>query len=504
MQHGDDNPPFNLNSTLDIAKKAYGPLFDYINNGIKFDSPINGTLNDLKFTARGKYSETIKQKAYTFWGCGDATITLKPYATYDIEVSAQGAGDAINEPLVKSATFVGNTISEPDLNNKSTEIINYHFDADLDLSKINAQWSSNVKITGPIVGKLCSDFPLSLADVSIYSDFAVNSNIKNKSIKLPDNHPISFTVSLELPSYNESQDQNLIQNKYGVKYSPDSFPKITDISINDLNTNKLISKIYKDNTFIQDAVINGVANSIKAAVPGGLAAILTPAIMIVDNIFAVPIARAFKGNIDNLITDELNSVESTLPSLINNSIKSELVNSSGFKTFSDVFAGTITNFTWNNLDYPRGNELEETSGLLMESPEILEPNNIIGTNKRDKLYGNSGTDILVGGSGSDLLSGGKGADIFKYAKIKDSKAKRNRQDLITDFSGYKHEGDKIDLSKLSTNLHFIGKKFFSGEKGQIRYLDGRLDVDINGDKREDFQIFVNSSDPIRAADLIMS
>ena len=144
MQHGDDNPPFNLKTTQDILKKLSGPLFNYINNEIKFDSPINGTLNDFTFSTQGKYSETIKKKTYTIWGCGDATIELKPYATYDIEASAKGAGDAISGPLVKSATFLGNTISEPDLNNKSTETINYHFDANLDLSKIKTLWSSNI------------------------------------------------------------------------------------------------------------------------------------------------------------------------------------------------------------------------------------------------------------------------------------------------------------------------------------------------------------------------
>ena len=502
MQHGDDNPPNNLNTTLDIAKLAYKPLFNYINNEIKFDSPINGTLNDFTFSTQGKYSETITKKAKDSF-C-QPTIKLKPYATYDIEVSAKGAGDAISGPLVKSATFLGNTISEPDLDNKSTETINYHFDANIDLSKIKALWSSNIKVTGPISGELCTDAPLSWVAPSIYSKFDINSTVKNKSIKLPSNHPVSFTLSLELPSYNKSQAQNLIQNKYGVKYSSASYPEITDISIDDINTNQLISKIYEDNTFIQDAVINGVANSIRDAVPGGIGIVLYPVVKIVDTIFAVPIARAFKGDIDKLITNELNSVESTLPSVINNSIKNELVNSSGFKTFSDVFAKTITSYAWNNNDYPRGSESEETSVPSMELPKMSEPNNITGTKKRDRLYGNIGIDILVGGGGSDLLSGGKGADIFKYAKIKDSKAKRNRQDLITDFSGFKHEGDKIDLSKLSDDLHFIGKNFFSGENGQIRYLDGRLDVDINGDKREDFQIFVNSKDPIKAADLIMN
>jgi serralysin len=133
--------------------------------------------------------------------------------------------------------------------------------------------------------------------------------------------------------------------------------------------------------------------------------------------------------------------------------------------------------------------------LLNGTPGRDQINGLAG---RDVIFGNGGDDILIGGSGTDLLFGGAGADVFLYTTISDAPrvtgitAFLNRE-IIGDFqTGI----DRIDLSAIDANINiagnqaftFIGSAAFSRVAGQLRYANGILSGDVNGDNVADFEI----------------
>lgn len=98
----------------------------------------------------------------------------------------------------------------------------------------------------------------------------------------------------------------------------------------------------------------------------------------------------------------------------------------------------------------------------------------------DRLIGNAVANRLDGGDGSDVLTGNAGADVFAFNHKGDV-------DRITDFVSGE---DKIDLSGLldSEGCSFIGGEAFGGNAGEVRFADGRLTGDLDGDGIADFTI----------------
>lgn len=112
----------------------------------------------------------------------------------------------------------------------------------------------------------------------------------------------------------------------------------------------------------------------------------------------------------------------------------------------------------------------------------------------DLLSGDDGNDVLIGGAGADLLFGGTGADTFKYMSITESTLLN--PDKIADFSSA--AGDKIDLSTIDANtltaaddaFTYLGAAGFSGVAGELHFVGGFLEGDVNGDGLADFRIGV--------------
>ncbi|MCG7392167.1 M10 family metallopeptidase C-terminal domain-containing protein [Microvirga sp. ACRRW] len=129
-------------------------------------------------------------------------------------------------------------------------------------------------------------------------------------------------------------------------------------------------------------------------------------------------------------------------------------------------------------------------------------NSLKGNGGNDKLNGGGGKDVLVGGSGKDILYGGadgdtlygsSGADVFLFRSAGDSP--RSARDTIKDF---KRGEDHIDLRPIDANTNaagnqaftFIGKAAFTGKAGELRFLNGLLSADVNGDMIADMQVNV--------------
>lgn len=116
----------------------------------------------------------------------------------------------------------------------------------------------------------------------------------------------------------------------------------------------------------------------------------------------------------------------------------------------------------------------------------------------DNLYGEKGIDLLVGGLGRDTLSGGARTDVFDFNSTTETRVGTAR-DTITDFvSGL----DVIDLRTIDANelknknqgFTWIKGERFHGEAGELRYSQGILSGDTDGNKRADFEIKVKVTD----------
>jgi hypothetical protein len=126
--------------------------------------------------------------------------------------------------------------------------------------------------------------------------------------------------------------------------------------------------------------------------------------------------------------------------------------------------------------------------------------NITGTDGVDFLTGLGGKNVIAGGLSGDILIATKGADIFKYNSVSDSLSGKGNRDLTGGFN----KNDRIDISALSQDQAFsyVGKDRFSGVAGEVRYADDVLSLDLNGDRRADFEIGFAQNTKINASNLL--
>jgi Ca2+-binding RTX toxin-like protein len=140
---------------------------------------------------------------------------------------------------------------------------------------------------------------------------------------------------------------------------------------------------------------------------------------------------------------------------------------------------------------------------------------IEGGSGQDRLYGSTGDDTLIHGvvvgdqRAADTFSGGTGRDTFVFAHLDDRPTAQNSTDRITDFA---HGQDQIDLrgqvlffedTARPITYHFIARAAFSGLQDELRFADGQLQGDVNGDKRADFVLSLTGVTTLSAADLLV-
>ncbi|MFL6734297.1 MAG: M10 family metallopeptidase [Sphingomicrobium sp.] len=135
--------------------------------------------------------------------------------------------------------------------------------------------------------------------------------------------------------------------------------------------------------------------------------------------------------------------------------------------------------------------------------------NAIGGSARDLLWGNEvantlsglgGNDVLNGFQGADTLYGGAGNDTFTFSYVE-------RGDRIMDWNA----GDSINLREIDANsgvaglqhFAFIGGGAFTNTAGQLHYVGGVLEGDVNGDGMADFAVTVLGSPAITSSDLFL-
>jgi serralysin len=129
---------------------------------------------------------------------------------------------------------------------------------------------------------------------------------------------------------------------------------------------------------------------------------------------------------------------------------------------------------------------------------------LFGLGGNDKLFGVSGNDRLDGGIGNDLLNGGVGRDILIGALGRDvfdfNSVTESRRGSAHDTVYFRRvDGDKIDLAGIDADtdgtggnqaFRYIGAHAFTGVDGQLRFDDGLLQGDTNGDRVADIEIRV--------------
>lgn len=134
--------------------------------------------------------------------------------------------------------------------------------------------------------------------------------------------------------------------------------------------------------------------------------------------------------------------------------------------------------------------------------------NAIGGSARDLIWGNAvanrlegrgGHDVLNGYEGADTLLGGAGNDTFEFSHLE-------KGDRIGDWNA----GDKIDLTKLDAvaggadnAFAFLGGGAFTKKAGELRYANGLLQGDTNGDGIADFAVAITGAPALTAADILL-
>jgi len=190
-----------------------------------------------------------------------------------------------------------------------------------------------------------------------------------------------------------------------------------------------------------------------------------------------------------------------------NANRAALSEIAGF-TFSDISQATVDGVSGSRMNLADSQIAADTGVSGIQATALFNISiaygtvieNAVGGSSRDLLWGNdvnnnlsgnAGDDVLNGFAGADTLSGGAGADTFQFTNVETG-------DTITDFES---GTDSIDLYALGT-LSFVGSDAFSSTAGELRFANGKLEGDLDGDGIADLSITVNG-DNVLATDLIL-
>lgn len=135
---------------------------------------------------------------------------------------------------------------------------------------------------------------------------------------------------------------------------------------------------------------------------------------------------------------------------------------------------------------------------------------LLGGDDNDAIDGGTGNDLIVGGLGKDALNGDLGADRFDFNAVAESRVGAAFRDVVT-FA--RTQGDKIDITTIDASTRTAGDQDFAWVNandldaaftrvaGQLRFANGVLAGDINGDGRADFEIQIRGA--LQSGDVIL-
>jgi Ca2+-binding RTX toxin-like protein len=133
-----------------------------------------------------------------------------------------------------------------------------------------------------------------------------------------------------------------------------------------------------------------------------------------------------------------------------------------------------------------------------------------GSSGADFLAGGAGSDTLVGGAGRDALTGGADDEIFQFFAARETGATSDRADTIIDFV---RGLDLVDLSVIDANTGAAGNQAFSfiagsafsatNAAGQLRFEGGVLYGSTDADADAEFAIALTGVGALSSADLVL-
>lgn len=211
----------------------------------------------------------------------------------------------------------------------------------------------------------------------------------------------------------------------------------------------------------------------------------------------------------NLNDGEFSSGASAVPSEDFINSRRQQMRDAGLTTLGDVAPGTSA--FWQGLTTGAHEAFlafeTGVSGLLVTSHDNLAIaygtviENAVGSSERDYLLGNeannvltgnAGDDVIDGGIGADTYNGGAGADTFVFGTVEAG-------NMITDFVSGE---DLISLVETGVSFSFVGEAAFTGTAGELRYANGMLSGDVDGDGNADLSIHLNNA-ALAASDLAL-
>lgn len=151
----------------------------------------------------------------------------------------------------------------------------------------------------------------------------------------------------------------------------------------------------------------------------------------------------------------------------------------------------------------RSTALQGTGNALDNRITGNASNNVLrGLAGNDTIDGGGGVDRISGGDGIDTMTGGAGNDVFMFQSVAEIGNNALLMEQITDFAA----GDLLDLTAIDANTTtggnqqfiFIGAGPFTAA-GQLRYENGVLYGNVDGNTAADFQLALAGAPALSAA-----
>ncbi len=185
--------------------------------------------------------------------------------------------------------------------------------------------------------------------------------------------------------------------------------------------------------------------------------------------------------------------------------------------FATGYVGHIADLMVSSVDFQRSENFTITTGSGNDTLTTGNGTDILRGNLgndlfrsgggADQLFGGGGNDELRGGLGADVVTGGAGADVFVFRTVAEAGSGVGH-DVILDF---KTSLDRIDLSGIDANaivagnqgFDFIGSAQFSSVAGQLRFGNGLVTGDVDGDGSADFAIEIGPQSGLTQSDFLL-